>query len=346
MTMHGLRRRLAAIAMVLGLGVALPFTAGVTPAFAQAVLSIAKFHEGDFPRGGQGVYTITVTNTGNESSGSVIMGDTLPAGLTTAEGQWEVSGDTDVRCVLEQVPDGRQNLRCTADNGLPVSGSFTVEVTVDVSATAPCSVTNTAVTFDLLGASDEADDPTTITGEGCNPAGDPALSINKSHTGSFTQGGTGAYTIDVSNAATAGPTTGTVTVTDTLPAGVTPTGASGTGWDCSVSGQTVTCTRTDALAAGASYPTITVATNVTTAAACTFTNTASVSGGGSPSASDNDPTTVTGGTCNGGNGGGGSILPVNLNGVIPMFNNISINNNIKSPGASNTTTQDFGVNAP
>ncbi|MFE2992252.1 hypothetical protein [Streptomyces sp. NPDC059262] len=42
----------------------------------------------------------------------------------------------------------------------------------------------------------------------------------------------------------------------------------------------------------------------------------------------------------------GSILPINLNGVIPMFNNISINNNIKSPGASNTTTQDFGVNAP
>ncbi|MGR4884050.1 hypothetical protein ACIPUC_32185 [Streptomyces sp. LARHCF249] len=45
-------------------------------------------------------------------------------------------------------------------------------------------------------------------------------------------------------------------------------------------------------------------------------------------------------------GGGGSILPVNLNGILPMFNNVSINNNINSPGASNTTTQNFGLNTP
>lgn len=163
----------------------------------------------------------------------------------------------------------------------------------------------------------------------------------------FTQGGTGTYAIDVANAANAGPTTGTVTVTDTLSAGVTPTAASGTGWNCGIAGQTVTCTRTDVLAAGASYPTITVTTNVTTSAPCTFTNTASVSGGGSPNASDNDPTTVTGGTCsggnggNGGNGGGGSLLPINLNGVFTMFNNISISNNINSPGGTNTTNQNF-----
>ncbi|MCX4784226.1 hypothetical protein [Streptomyces sp. NBC_01264] len=48
--------------------------------------------------------------------------------------------------------------------------------------------------------------------------------------------------------------------------------------------------------------------------------------------------------CNGGgNGGGGSILPINLSGVLPMFNNININNNIKSPGAVNAARQKFGV---
>ncbi|MFE2993322.1 hypothetical protein ACFXKB_47190, partial [Streptomyces sp. NPDC059262] len=198
---------MAAIAMVLGLGIALPFTAGVTPAFAQAALRVTKTHEGDFPRGGQGVYTITVTNTGNETTGTTSMNDTLPAGLTTAEGQWEVDSAVDASCSLGQVPDGRQILRCTAQS-LPAGDSFTVTVTVDVSATTPCSVTNTAVTFDLLSnSSDEVDDPTTITGEGCGPAGNPALSIDKSHTGSFTQGGTGSYAIGVSNAATAGPTT-------------------------------------------------------------------------------------------------------------------------------------------
>ncbi|WP_370413160.1 hypothetical protein [Streptomyces fradiae] len=42
-------------------------------------------------------------------------------------------------------------------------------------------------------------------------------------------------------------------------------------------------------------------------------------------------------------GGGGSILPINLSGVLPMFNNISVNNNINSPGASNTTTQNLNT---
>ncbi|MFE5481771.1 hypothetical protein [Streptomyces sp. NPDC056527] len=32
--------------------------------------------------------------------------------------------------------------------------------------------------------------------------------------------------------------------------------------------------------------------------------------------------------------------------VIPMFNNISTNSNINSPGASSTSRQTFGLNAP
>jgi len=53
-----------------------------------------------------------------------------------------------------------------------------------------------------------------------------------------------------------------VTVADTVPAGLTPTGAAGSGWTCSVSGQDVSCTRSDALAATASYPPITLTVNV------------------------------------------------------------------------------------
>ncbi len=33
-------------------------------------------------------------------------------------------------------------------------------------------------------------------------------------------------------------------MTDTLPAGLTPTAASGNGWTCPITGQTVTCTDT------------------------------------------------------------------------------------------------------
>ena len=44
-----------------------------------------------------------------------------------------------------------------------------------------------------------------------------------------------------------GPTSGPVTVNDTLPAGLTPTAAAGAGWVCNIAGQTVSCSRSDAL---------------------------------------------------------------------------------------------------
>ena len=52
---------------------------------------------------------------------------------------------------------------------------------------------------------------------------DPAvdLSVTMSHTGTFVSGGTGTYTITVSNAAGMEREDNTVTVTDTLPAGLT-----------------------------------------------------------------------------------------------------------------------------
>ena len=52
-------------------------------------------------------------------------------------------------------------------------------------------------------------------------------------------------------------TSGTVTVTDTLPLGFTLVSMAGTGWTCPDN----TCTRTDGLAGGASYPPITVTVN-------------------------------------------------------------------------------------
>jgi len=65
----------------------------------------------------------------------------------------------------------------------------------------------------------------------------PDLTISKSHSGNFVQGGTGSYTVTASNAGTAA-TSGTVTVADTLPTGLTPTAASGSGWSCGIAGST------------------------------------------------------------------------------------------------------------
>ena len=104
------------------------------------------------------------------------------------------------------------------------------------------------------------------------------LNISATHAGNFTVGQTGVYQIAIQNPAFA-RTNGSVTVTDTLPAGLTATSISGSGWTCTLS--TLTCTRSDALGNNASYPTITIAVNVAgSLSPSTIINRASVSSGG------------------------------------------------------------------
>jgi hypothetical protein len=110
--------------------------------------------------------------------------------------------------------------------------------------------------------------------------------------GVFSQGDTGdTYTVTVSNQSGAGggATSGTVTVTDTVTSsGMTLTGMQGTGWSCAIP----TCTRSDALAGGSSYPPITATVNVGATANQLQVNSATVSGGASPSTTVFDATAV------------------------------------------------------
>lgn len=123
------------------------------------------------------------------------------------------------------------------------------------------------------------------------------LSIQKSHAGNFQIGTSGTYNITVSNVGT-GQVNSPVTVADVLPAGLTPTQASGNGWTpCGFSGQTVTCTHpnTAGLAPGTSLPTITIVVTVGQAAAPSVTNAASLTNSDDTNAANNsssDPTSV------------------------------------------------------
>ena len=119
----------------------------------------------------------------------------------------------------------------------------------------------------------------------------PVFSIVKSHSGNFGAGQLGAqYTVAVSNAAGAASTSGTVTVTETVPTGMTLVSMGGVGWTCPSGGNT--CTRSDALVGGTSYNAITVTVNVSSGAPSSLTNHVSVSGGGAATASTTDPTTI------------------------------------------------------
>jgi uncharacterized repeat protein (TIGR01451 family) len=122
-------------------------------------------------------------------------------------------------------------------------------------------------------------------------SGNPDLTIVKSHTGSFTQGDTGdTYSLVVTNSGGAA-TNGMVTVTDILPAGLTATVMSGTGWSCTQPAGP--CTRSDALNPGASYPAITLTVNVAANAPSSVTNTATVAGGGEVNTGNDTATDLT-----------------------------------------------------
>jgi uncharacterized repeat protein (TIGR01451 family) len=245
-----------------------------------ADLTIAKSHSGNFTQGQtSATYSITATNSGSAAtSGTVTVTDTLPAGLTATA----ISG-TGWTCVLG-------TLTCTRSDALAAGSSYPViTLTVNVANNAAASVTNTATVSgggQTNTANDTASDPTTI-----NQL--PDLTIAKSHSGNFTQGQSGAtYSITATNSGSVA-TSGTVTVTDTLPAGLTATAISGTGWTCVLG--TLTCTRSDALAAGSSYPVITLTVDVAITAPNNLTNSATVSGGGETNVSNNaatDPTTI------------------------------------------------------
>jgi uncharacterized repeat protein (TIGR01451 family) len=138
--------------------------------------------------------------------------------------------------------------------------------------------------------------PGTQSGAQCTPD----MTITKSHSPvNFVQGSTGSYTLTATNSSvgTSASTTAAVTVTDTLPAGLTPTSATGTGWGpgtnaCSVVLQTVTCSRSNVLAPGASYPVITINVLVSPLAPATVTNTATVAGGGEANTANDTATDV------------------------------------------------------
>ena len=141
---------------------------------------------------------------------------------------------------------------------------------VDVAGNAPSAVTNTASVSgtELNTANNSATDPTTI-----NQAD---LTVTKTHAGNFFLAQIGAsYTITVHNVGN-GSTNGVVTVVDTLPAGLTATSISGTGWTCDL--PTLTCTRSDVLAAAGSYPPITLVADVATNAPANVVNNVTVSG--------------------------------------------------------------------
>ncbi|MBK7660968.1 MAG: DUF11 domain-containing protein [Betaproteobacteria bacterium] len=231
--------------------------------------------------GGALSYTIVVTNLGPDPANGATVSDNVPVGVTGVAGSCGAPTGG-AACGAVAVAGNAVTSTITT---LPVGGSVTFTITGNAPATG--TFTNAVVALPPLGTSDP-DDPGRI-GAGTNGASATTtvltvdLQLVKSHAGSFTVGTSGTYSLVVGNALGAAPTSGTITVTDTLPAGLTFVSAIGTGWSCLHAAGVVTCTSSAVIAAGATSANpiaLTVAVGPT--AVPNVTNTASVSGGGEP----------------------------------------------------------------
>jgi uncharacterized repeat protein (TIGR01451 family) len=243
-------------------------------------LIVASSHSGSFTQSQIGAtYTLTVSNVGDlPTNGTLVtVTDNLPFGLTT-----QAIGGTGWTCTPA-------TLTCTRSDALGKGLSYPpITLSVNVQSFAQPTLINSVTVSgggELNTSNDTGTDPTTVIQL-------PDLTISKNHTGVFTEGEIGeTYLLTVFNTGFA-PTSGTVTVVDTLPSGLTATAINGTGWSCALG--SLTCTRSDVLANGSNYPPITVTVNVAASGLpSSITNSATVSGGGEANTSNDRADDVT-----------------------------------------------------
>jgi hypothetical protein len=232
-----------------------------------------------FRQGGTGSVAFSLLNNGNGFTGdpdgaaghALQVTGTLPSGLTLGTvptgSPWNCTAATST------------TLSCQSSSAIAAGSSYpALTLPVTISGNAPASVTLSGFTFSGAGMTAGAFSSDTIAIDA-----PPTLAITKSHTGTFTQGQTATWTLQVSNTSgTAGAATdgSTVTVADTLPSGYTLASSSGGGWSCSGT-TTVTCTTAAVVAgAGGTFNPITLTVNVPANSAASVTNNALVFGGG------------------------------------------------------------------
>ena len=217
-------------------------------------------------------YTLTVRNNGTEDAADVVITDNLPAGVTLVS----TSG-------CQEDPAGLPT--CTLGT---VAGSSTVTVVVETTVGDPGEITNTANVASSSAegnpGNEEASQTTTIV---TPPTADLGLEKTAS-TAAPVAGGGLSYDLTVTND---GPDDALgITVTDTLPAGLTFVSASNGTADCSETDGTVTCTINEL--ANEASTTITITTTVDVGTIGEVVNQAELQTAGNDANADNDSSEV------------------------------------------------------
>jgi uncharacterized repeat protein (TIGR01451 family) len=249
------------------------------------VNGVDSLNPATIPANAKLTYRIRYMNIGGLPQTNVVLTDTVPAQTSAV--------CANITAVVSVGPAVTPSTTCPAANGvitfstipkLNVGQGGAVTFDLQTVSSTNLTVTNTAKIVSTQNTAGVTSARTTLLQM-------PDVTIAKSHVGSFGQGQIGAlYTITASNVGNFN-TTGLVTVTDTLPVGMTATAISGTGWACVLA--TLACTRSDALAAGTSYPPITLTVNVASNSATPRVNSVTIAGGGEANLANNTATDST-----------------------------------------------------
>jgi LPXTG-site transpeptidase (sortase) family protein len=269
---------------------------------------------GTLALGNSFVWNVKIKNIGASTSatfttGQIILTDNLPnTGATYSLGTVTTSGGVTgtVNCTLTSVSPF--NLSCTASGGsvvIPINAEINIPITV--TPTSAVYLANPrgggVCAVDPAGVISEGDETNNACSDSVNLTSFPILGLSKSDgVTSLTAGGNTTYTMTISNTG-AVATSGTITIVDVLPSGLTVSdgaltlgGAQAANWSCSASSNVITCTSSTVIAelTGTSVFTFTAGVNVD--ASGTVTNKALIGGGGGPL---EVPSSSTAGTCTG-----------------------------------------------
>ncbi|HET6747361.1 MAG TPA: hypothetical protein VFH06_04625 [Candidatus Saccharimonadales bacterium] len=239
------------------------------PAAPKADLGISKAHSGTPTAGGTLTYNFTVTNNGPSDVSSFTISDTLDANFTYASSSPNICSAAGqvVTCTGSAIPG----------NGTPASRTTTFSITVNVSPSYPGGALSNTATVAVPAGTTDPNSANNSSTDATNVFVSTDVGITKTHTGNFTAGVNNAFKITVDSQGPSNSPIGTVTVTDTLDDDFTYVSAAGTGWSCSHTTGTVTCTNTAVINAGGPAPDITLTVLVDAIAKGSATNTAEVS---------------------------------------------------------------------
>ncbi len=233
-------------------------------AFAVPNIQVTTFDDSPDPVSASAelVYSIRVENGGDQPANAVQVVTSIPAGtsfMSASDNRCAQSGGN-VICDFATLADTQVN------GGAPIDYEIHLRVTAVGGTTLNSTTTVTSTSADANPGNNSLSQTTTVTS-----GADQAVSVSGSN--SAVGGGPVSYTVTVTNN---GPdAVNGSRVRYTLPSAVTFGSASGSGWNCSASGQLVTCTRADSQAPG-TLPVLTITGTVTGSSSGTVTGSVTV----------------------------------------------------------------------